>query len=343
MRQIFEHLPRFLLLAVFGLALSACSSLQFMAAGYKQYQGPPAQGNFKVGKPYNIAGRTYYPEESYNLDETGIASWYGPGFHGGRTANGETFDKYELTAAHRTLQLPALVRVTNLENGKSVVVRVNDRGPFARGRVIDVSRRAAELLGFIGNGTAKVRVQVLPDESRQVKEMARRGESTRGVELALNNLSGGPTLAPLPRGDLARDPVKNNSILPVKYTPPAPPIGRSVPIMDMPTSETAAEVPVHAGPEGVFYPDPVVTRYPVMPTQIFVQAGTFADHGNAIKASQQLSALGPVRIKPVTSGSRELYRVQVGPVRDVRAADGLLSRVINAGHTDAVILVDNSS
>ena len=91
--------------------------------------------------------------------QTGIASWYGPQFHGKRTANGEYFDQEELTAAHPTLPMPVLVRVTNLENGRSLVVRVNDRGPFVNGREIDLSRKAAELLGYDRKGTARVRVQ----------------------------------------------------------------------------------------------------------------------------------------------------------------------------------------
>src|ERR1700744_5792728 len=106
---------------------------------------PPAPrttggGIYKVGNPYQIQGTWYYPREQPDYDETGIASWYGPNFHGGRTANGEIFDENALTAAHRTLPMPANVRVTNLENGKSIVVRVNDRGPYAKGRIIDVSK-----------------------------------------------------------------------------------------------------------------------------------------------------------------------------------------------------------
>ena len=116
-------------------------------------------GIYKVGNPYVINGVTYVPREDPNYSETGIASWYGPQFHGARTANGEIFDMELVSAAHRTLPMPSLVRVTNLENGRSMVVRLNDRGPYARGRIIDMSKRAAELLGFHGAGTAKVRVE----------------------------------------------------------------------------------------------------------------------------------------------------------------------------------------
>lgn len=116
-------------------------------------------GIYKVGNPYVINGVTYVPREDPNYSETGIASWYGPQFHGARTANGEIFDMELVSAAHRTLPMPSLVRVTNLENGRSMVVRLNDRGPYARGRIIDMSKRASELLGFHGAGTAMVRVE----------------------------------------------------------------------------------------------------------------------------------------------------------------------------------------
>ena len=119
---------------------------------------PPNAGVYKIGNPYQIGGTWYYPHEQPDYDETGIASWYGPGFYGHPTADGEVFDAESLTAAHRTLPLPVNVRVTNLENGASLVLRVNDRGPFAKSRVIDVSERAAKLLGFYGAGTARVRV-----------------------------------------------------------------------------------------------------------------------------------------------------------------------------------------
>ena len=118
-------------------------------------------GKYKVGNPYQIKGVWYYPKESFDHVETGIASWYGRQFHLKKTANGEIFDMNELTAAHRTLQMPSFVQVTNLENGRSLKLRVNDRGPFAHGRIIDVSRRAAQLLGFERQGTARVRVQIL--------------------------------------------------------------------------------------------------------------------------------------------------------------------------------------
>lgn len=142
------------------LLLSACGGIHFP----DRVSPPPSTAKPKTGQPYRIAGKWYVPREDWNYDEIGIASWYGPKFHGRRTANGEIFDMNRVSAAHRTLPLPSHVRVTNLENGRAINVRVNDRGPFARGRIIDLSRRAAQLLGFQKRGTARVRVQIIrPD------------------------------------------------------------------------------------------------------------------------------------------------------------------------------------
>jgi rare lipoprotein A len=120
---------------------------------------PKGGGTYRVGKPYTVAGQVYVPEEDVNYRAEGMASWYGDDFHGRLTANGEVFDMGSLTAAHPTLPMPSYARVTNLRNGKSLIVRVNDRGPYHGNRLIDVSNKAAELLDFKGNGVAKVRVE----------------------------------------------------------------------------------------------------------------------------------------------------------------------------------------
>jgi rare lipoprotein A len=120
---------------------------------------PKGGGTYRVGKPYTVAGQVYVPEEDPNYREEGLASWYGDDFHGRLTANGEVFDMASLTAASPTLPMPCYARVTNLSNGKSLIVRVNDRGPYHGNRLMDVSSKAAELLEFKGNGIARVRVE----------------------------------------------------------------------------------------------------------------------------------------------------------------------------------------
>ena len=118
-------------------------------------------GEQKIGRPYTVAGRTYVPTRNDDYDATGISSWYGPNFHGRQTANGEIFDQNLLTAAHTTLPIPSMIEVTNLENGRTAILRLNDRGPFADDRILDVSRAAAVELGFLQQGLTRVRVRYL--------------------------------------------------------------------------------------------------------------------------------------------------------------------------------------
>jgi len=136
----------------------------------------------KVGKPYKIAGVWYYPKEEENYDEIGLASWYGEDFHGKKTANGEYFNMNALTAAHKTLPLPTFVKVTNVTNGRSILLRVNDRGPFVGDRILDVSRRAAQLLGFQKQGVTRVRIQAVDEDGR----LPRNVRSRRLVQTAKN-------------------------------------------------------------------------------------------------------------------------------------------------------------
>ena len=149
-----------LVLALLALGLAACSSrpptLPTIPADPSR---TAAHGTYKLGTPYQINGLWYYPEFDPNYDATGIASWYGDAFHGLATANGEVFDMWQISAAHPTLPMPSLVEVTNLDNGRSLRLRVNDRGPFHDDRLIDLSRAAARELGFEGNGLANVRVR----------------------------------------------------------------------------------------------------------------------------------------------------------------------------------------
>lgn len=166
-------MKRLLVLCAAALALTACGA------------APKAPSGVKVGKPYTIDGQTYYPEYDPHYDRSGMASWYGPGFHGKSTANGERFNKHDLTAAHPTLPMPSLVRVTNLENGISAIVRINDRGPFKDNRLIDLSKASAETLGVVQTGLARVRVQYLKEETEQY--WADKGLTTGQIQFAKND------------------------------------------------------------------------------------------------------------------------------------------------------------
>jgi len=166
------RLIRFGAIAAGCLALANCTSNKFAGKIDPKYgvassprvvefgePVPKGGGTYRVGKPYMVAGRTYVPEEDINYRGEGIASWYGDDFHGRLTANGEIFDMNSISAAHPTLPMPSYARVTNLANQRSIIVRVNDRGPYAANRVIDLSVKAARLLGFHDRGLAKVRVE----------------------------------------------------------------------------------------------------------------------------------------------------------------------------------------
>lgn len=144
------------LLVACALAMAGCGHSRRID---RDIYGPGPGGSYRIGNPYQIGGTWYYPSENARYDAIGVASWYGREFRGNSTANGERFDPRRLTAAHTTLPLPVLVRVSNLDNGRSIILRVNDRGPFVNGRIIDVSEAAAEELGFKDQGTARVRVR----------------------------------------------------------------------------------------------------------------------------------------------------------------------------------------
>ena len=141
---------------IFLLTISSCAPSN---KNFSFKKSPFSGGEYKIGKPYQIEGKTFYPKESFDYLERGVASWYGPNFDGKKTANGEIFNMNLLTAAHKTLQLPSLVKVTNIENNRSLILRVNDRGPFVKNRIIDVSKKAASILGFQKKGTANVIVE----------------------------------------------------------------------------------------------------------------------------------------------------------------------------------------
>ena len=176
---------RALLALLCALALAACGTTPRQRIGTSPSvpRSPVADMPVKIGKPYQVAGQWYHPADEPNYDEVGYASWYGDPFHGKATANGERFDMNMVGAAHKTLPLPSYVEVTALDTGRTILVRVNDRGPFVANRIIDLSRRAAEQLGITRQGIARVRVKrVHPDESDRLALRSGRAASQRPLE-----------------------------------------------------------------------------------------------------------------------------------------------------------------
>lgn len=263
-----------ILLLTFCVVLTGCSRVElashFLKKGIKHAENSKSKGKYKVGSPYRIKGKKYYPEVDYDYNKKGIASWYGPGFHGKTTANGERYDQNALTAAHKTLPMPSIVRVTNLENGRSIIVRVNDRGPYADRRIIDMSKRGAELLGFKNQGIAKVRVKVLENESRHVAELAKAGKSTDGIEIAMNKKS------------------------------------YRVPKTEKPQNVQVVQTPRPIEPAKVHQ---AVISSPIQ-TNIFVQTGAFSTRDAAMRYSSALSDYGRAQIHPASVNGQTLYRVR---------------------------------
>ncbi len=340
---------RVILLLLSALScLASCSEIELASHVVKKASPTPQSvGTFKVGNPYKINGRVYHPREQYDLVETGIASWYGPGFHNKQTANGETYDMNELTAAHRTLQMPSLVRVTNLENGRSLIVRVNDRGPYKRGRIIDLSKRAAELLGYKANGTAKVRIEVLKQESMQIAQAAKAGKDTSGYEVAVNRRGTLPTPPRAPTVLSAQGSRPSYKVAAVQ--PGAGNAGTSavvqsveretliVPVADHQPIKTM--IPGHTR-GGQFYPDPVITENPVTPTNIYVQAGAFTVYDNAMNLRNDLQTIAKAGIYPAAVNGQQFHRVRLGPLDNVDTADEILARLVDSGYREAIIIVE---
>ncbi len=282
---------------------------------------PMASPQYKVGTPYQIAGVWYYPREEPDYDQTGIASWYGEMFHGRLTANGEIFDRTTISAAHPTLPMPVNVRVTNLDNGKSIVVRINDRGPFVRGRIIDLSERAADLLGYREKGIARVRVSFI---SRA---------DLNGLGPAPISQETPPEVATaVPAAPVSR--IEASSLPPVAGITVAPPR----PVNGLPQPVERAPIFVQQQ-----IPDGKVTEVPVpRATAIFVQAGAFSTANPAGLVATKLQDLG-ARVYRGAKDGQPIFRVRIGPFQAVEDADAMLLRVQEHGHNDVQIVVESQT
>ena len=280
------------------LLASACSS---------------GQPRYLVGDPYRMGGVWSYPREDFALVETGLATRQaGPGWDT-PTANGEAWSSSRALAAHRTLQLPAVVTVTNLENGRALTLRVNDRGPANPGRVIGLSDRAADLLGIPAGGTAQVRIEVDGERSRALGERALgRPPEAVAIETAPRAAVAAESLDPLP-GARAASP-----------RPVATPVA------------AAAAPATTAPPPEVVLPETVRTEAP-RPGRIVVEAGILS----RADAAQRLAARIPgARVEAFGPRRDQRYRVRVGPFATAAQADAVLERTLAGGVSGARILVD---
>ncbi len=280
------------------LMVSSCSETTFLINSAKRIGTWGDNPTYKVGNPYKINGKWYYPAINYEYDEVGYASWYGPGFHGKKTANGEIFNQNKISAAHRTLPLPSIVKITNLENGKILsFVRVNDRGPFARNRIIDLSKQAAKELGFVNKGVTKVRVEILEDESRKFAndliQTKNKAKSAKVQNIEKKNIT--PPVKEVKNED------KENKIKKVN-------------------NETDE-------------------NFVLKDNKIAIQVGAFTDHRNAKSLIDKLSEF-KAYIKREFIENKYIYRVRIGPLKNISSANELQEKLFELGYTSSHLVMN---
>lgn len=306
-------------LALVALVLAACASSPRHAeraslppppSGTVPDAVPRAEPRSSHGNPpfYEVNGERYQVlASSSNYVERGVASWYGPDFHGRNTSSGERYDMYGMTAAHKTLPIPCYARITNLNNGRSIVVRINDRGPFVDNRIVDLSYAAATRLDIVRTGTAFVELRTVGP-----------GEST---VVAAPLLVAVPAVAP--------------ALTPAPALPPAPPPApASAPA---PSSATAANTSQDAAQAAAA----ALPAAPV-PVALYIQVGAFADAGNAQRVVDRLQSAGVPHVFSVAraDSSLQLRRVRVGPITTVEEFDRLAAQLATLGYPEARLAND---
>ncbi len=318
-----------LVLVAVGLAAAGCASHKqtarqdpFAGKGSPIYPGngpvPWGGGKYYVGKPYQVAGQWFEPKEQPGYDKKGVASWYGEDFNRRKTSNGEWFDMNRLTAASATLPLPSYVKVTNLENGREIVVRVNDRGPFVNTRIMDMSKAGADALGYLDKGTTTVRVQYLGpapiDDNGGKHLLAMNTELGRGT----------PTRNLIAAADRRRGRSGSDNVM-VAQAKPVTPVAAQAPkpvmVAYQPPVQEAAPAPASGGE-----------------VSYFIQLGSFADGGNAARTRDQFSATWPVQFIELSGAAGPIYRVRLGPINDSSDAQTALVDAQSAGFTDARLI-----
>jgi len=270
----------------------------------------------RVGQPYQANGRWYVPTPEPGYSVNGIASWYGPNFHGQRGANGEVYDQEAMTAAHPTLPLNSLVQVTNLSNGREVIVRVTDRGPFVGDRVIDLSHAAARVLGYDGNGTARVNVRYLGPAPRRVNADGSMAPRTVSASPAMN----GETTGSDPEQGAAAAPAAQQDAGPVTLAP-------------QPTQEPAVAQPIADRADLAGAPSAAASS-----GAYFVQVGAFSDVDNAHRVRDAVGAVGNVVLDTRRNASgMELFRVRLGPWQSREEAESARQSLASMGYAQSVV------
>lgn len=287
---------------------------------------PRGGGRYQVGQPYTVHGKVYVPQENPNYFATGTASWYGADFHGRRTANGEIFSANAITGAHPTLPLPSYVRVTNRDNGRSVVVRINDRGPYMEGRVVDLSYRAAVMLGYVNNGSADVAVQYVgpaPLEGDDTRMLVATYEGPAGYDTGTQFASaggGGRTLVGM-TGDFL-----SNLFSYANTTPEAAEVAiedAHAAVTAMATRSTELSAWVASVDEDA--------------RTLKLGLGIFADQRNAIALAEKFAVLGAVDEEPTTVIGKAATRLTFTHMKPGVAREDVLALARELGLSDIIL------
>lgn len=328
------------------LSLTACTDNGLLFRSFGGYGEDEQKATYKVEEPYQIKDEWYTPKEDYAYKERGIAGWYQEE-EGTLTANGEKYDETVLTAMHKTLPLPSLVRITNLENGNVAIVRVNDRGPYVNNRLIDVSQKAAEALEFNMIGTTMVQVEILPDESKKLKEEILR----QGGKKQTNNIEEMPVIVNhadteknenkvLYKPDEGSQIVYNGAhikpmVAPVvvsnivSVTQPIDSLNKATPSETLTTIDTPSE-------KSIKMPELIA---PI--SGYYIQAGAFSNIENAKRLAQTLNKIETTQIYELkkTNGT-VLHRVRMGPFETKQNALNTLNKLNTSGFTDTKIIFE---
>jgi len=262
-----------------------------------------------------------------------LASWYGPGFHGRKTANGEKYDQNAMTAAHKTLPLPSWVKVTRVDNGKSIIVRVNDRGPFAKGRIIDLSAAAAKKLGTQKSGLKKVRVQYLSKKTKEYVDYYNL-KTPKGYPKAnsTSNKSFASNAKPVQKTQPVQQKTAQSALsrLQSAQTKQTAKVNTSTAKLSYDGEELFNSKSANAAPQ---QPQRANANYTV-------QTATFPTLAKANSHATYVGSLARAQVKQASHNGLPVFKVLLGPVREPYNAENLLGKVKHMGFADARILVD---
>ena len=319
--MVSNKMIKLLLIIIFSF-LSSCTSVELAAnlgkkVIFKKDQIKNSNAIYKIGNPYVVDGKRYFPKKNLNYDEKGIASWYGPKFHGKLTANGEIFNQYKLTAAHKTLPIPSAVKVTNLKNNKSIIIRVNDRGPFVNDRIIDLSYHSAKKLNLLEAGTGFVRVQILRPESILLEKLAKKGKFPE-----INDITK-KTTPPINQVNFSNVSIKE--------------IGKTKLDDNNEESLNKNKTDTHI--------EEAKKRVDVLKIndkkyKIWIQIASFSNKKSASILKNKFNSIKNINIKKFNFKGKTFFRVRVGPFKKIKETKKIYNLLINSGMEGTKIFVE---